>query len=82
MSILRVFPTKTSFTPTDELAFFGGPTLFVPDHDEVHISVTFTWDKKKAVFLKKQWEGFTDKIVRIGGPAYGLWGMISLPASI
>ena len=27
MKIARVFPTKTSMSPTDPLAFFGPPTL-------------------------------------------------------
>ena len=43
MNIARVFPTKTSMTPTDPLAFFGPPTLdaIAAEPDEVHISVTF-----------------------------------------
>ena len=67
---IRVFPRKTNMTPIDEYAFIGMPTLFIPDHDEIHISVTFTWDIDKALFLKKQWENFTNKPVLIGGPAF------------
>lgn len=44
MKIARVFPTKTSMSPTDPLAFFGPPTLdaIAAEPDEVHISVTFS----------------------------------------
>lgn len=72
MRILRVFPTRTSYTPTDELAFCGPPPMaeFVPEHDEVHISCTFTWDMDKAEDLAFQWEGATNKPVKLGGPAY------------
>ena len=50
MKIARVFPTKTSMSPTDPLAFFGPPTLdaIAAEPDEVHISVTFSWDLEKA----------------------------------
>lgn len=70
--ILRVFPTRTSYTPTDELAFCGPPPMaaFIPEHDEVHISCTFTWDMDKAEDLAFQWEGATNKPVKLGGPAY------------
>lgn len=72
MRILRVFPTRTSYTPTDELAFCGPPPMaaFIPEHDEVHISCTFTWDMDKAEDLAFQWEGATNKPVKLGGPAY------------
>lgn len=72
MRILRVFPTRTSYTPTDELAFCGPPPMaaFIPEHDEVHISCTFTWDMDKAEDLTFQWEGATNKPVKLGGPAY------------
>lgn len=70
--ILRVFPKRTSYTPTDELAFDGPPPLpcFIPEHDEVHISCTFTWDMDAAEALAYQWEGATNKPVKLGGPAY------------
>ena len=50
MKIARVFPTKTSMSPDDPLAFFGPPTLdaIAAEPDEVHISVTFSWDLEKA----------------------------------
>ena len=68
--IIRVFPRKTSYTPDDEYAFVGMPPIFLPEHDEVHVSCTFTWDKAYAEELAFQWEGRTNKPVRLGGPAY------------
>lgn len=68
--ILRVFPRKTTYSPDDELAFFSAPPLpyFIPEHDEVHVSCTFTWDKKESEWLAFQWEGVTNKHVKLGGP--------------
>lgn len=68
--IIRVFARKTSMTPTDEMAFYDVPGLFVPDHDEVHVVVVFTWDIERGQFLRDAWESVTDKPVRIGGPAF------------
>lgn len=69
--IIRVFCRQTSYTPTDEYAFVGPPPgLFIPEHDEVHISVSFTWDKPLAEELAFQWESVTNKPVKLGGPAY------------
>jgi len=72
MNILRVFPRETSYTPTDELVMIGEPPMpeLIPEHDEVHISCTFTWDMDRAEELAFQWESATDKPVKIGGPAY------------
>lgn len=67
MKIARVFPTKTSNSPDDPDAYFGPPELFMPDYDEIHVSVAFTWDIKRARELKKQWEAIAP--VKIGGPA-------------
>ena len=53
--IARVFPTRTSLSPTDEHAYFDTPALFTPDYDEVHISVTFTWDLPKVDRLASEW---------------------------
>jgi hypothetical protein len=65
--IARVFPRRTHGTPTDELAFVGYPGLFPPDVDEVHVSVTFTWDLPLAEELAKAWEPIAP--VKLGGPA-------------
>lgn len=72
MRILRVFPKRTSYTPTDDLAFVGPPPMaeFIPEHDEVHVSCTFTWDMDEAEDLAYQWEGSTRAPVKLGGPAY------------
>ena len=71
MRIIRVFCRKTSYTPTDDMAFVGPPPgLFIPEHDEIHISCTFTWDMDYAEELAFQWEGVTNKPVKLGGPAY------------
>ncbi len=70
MRIARVFPSKTKWTPDDDLAFFGDPGLWRPDADEIHISVTFSWNIENGKRLKKSWERFY-KTVRLGGPAFG-----------
>lgn len=68
----RVFPTKTKMSPDDQHAYFGYPPFreFLIDYDEVHISVTFTWDIKRGYELKTAWEQYFDN-VKIGGPAIG-----------
>jgi hypothetical protein len=72
MRIARVFPRRTNATPVDELAFIGEPGLFVPDVDEVHVSVTFTYDLPCAEKLARAWERIAP--VKIGGPATGMPG--------
>lgn len=70
MKIARVFPRKTAATPYDDLVFFDSPPMLsLPEIDEVHISVTFTYDKRKAEDLAFQWE-IVGVPVKIGGPAY------------
>ncbi|MDR3148753.1 MAG: hypothetical protein LBT88_01865 [Oscillospiraceae bacterium] len=71
MKIARVFPRRTSATPDDELAFINcsPPMLTLPEIDEVHISVAFTWDKPRAEPLALEWE-ITGVPVKLGGPAY------------
>ena len=69
--IIRVFPQRNSYTPDDEYALIGLPGLLIPEHDEVHISCVFTWDKEWCENLAFQWEGRTDKPVKLGGPAFG-----------
>lgn len=71
VKIIRVFPHKTSFTPDDDMVFIGlPPGLFIPKHDEVHISCTFTWDMEYSEHLLYQWTAYTDKPVKLGGVAY------------
>jgi hypothetical protein len=68
VKIARVFPRKTKATPDDSLSYFGPPDLF-SEADEVHVSVTFTYDKDKAEALAEQWRWVAP--VKIGGVAYG-----------
>jgi hypothetical protein len=68
MKIIRVFPRRTKATPDDELAYVGSPDLFA-EADEIHISVTFTWDKAVAERLAEEWRFVAP--VKIGGVAYG-----------
>ena len=67
--ILRVFARKTNLTPVDDLAFYDVPGLFIPEHDEVHVVVTFTWDIERGKWLQDCWQDVTDKPVKwdIGG---------------
>jgi hypothetical protein len=76
MRIIRVFPRRTNATPTDELAFVGEPTMFA-EADEVHISVTFSWDIPEVERLEKEWR--TVAPVKIGGPATGQRGENFVP---
>lgn len=68
MKLIRVFPRKTNATPMDEAVSFTAPTLF-DEADEVHISVTFTYDLGKADELYKQWRHVAP--TKIGGVALG-----------
>ena len=68
MKIIRVFPRKTKATPIDDLVRFGPPGLF-DEADEIHVSVTFSYDLPKAEELAKQWGCVA--LVKIGGPATG-----------
>jgi hypothetical protein len=71
MRIIRVFPRRTKATPTDNLAYIGGPDMFA-EADKVHISVTFSWDMKEAERLEKEWRHIAP--VTVGGPATGQRG--------
>lgn len=70
MRIARVFPRCTNATPDDALVFTGLPSKILPDIDEVHVSVTFTYDKDKAERLADSWAK-TGLPVKLGGAAYG-----------
>jgi hypothetical protein len=65
--IARVFPTKTSLTPDDKDAYYDAPDLFTPKYDEVHVSVTFTWDIPRAQRLADAWASIGE--VKLGGVA-------------
>lgn len=71
--ILRVFPRRTKATPDDSLVFTGPPTraaLNAGGFDEVHVSVTYTYDIPKAEDLAKKWKKAGVPVL-IGGPAFG-----------
>lgn len=55
------------------MAFIGDPPLFVPIVDEIHVSVTFTWDIPEAERLAEAWAKVAP--VRMGGPALGTKGL-------
>ena len=75
MSIARVFPRRTKATPDDEYAFVGEPGLFLPPSiNEVHVSVTFSWDLPEAERLARAWKRIAP--VKIGGPATGMSGRL------
>ena len=71
--IIRVFPRRTSYTPEDMYVFIGPPPFkeLIPEHDEIHVSCTFTWDKRCCEELAYQWEAATNKPVKLGGVAFG-----------
>lgn len=73
---VRVFPRRTRATPTDALAFVGGPELWTKAN-AVHISVSFTWDLPEAERLEKEWRYVAP--VTIGGPATGMRGGDFIP---
>ncbi len=70
VTMIRVFPRRTKWTPTDALAFVGDPPLFRPEIQPVKVSVCFTWDIEDGKRLKRSWERFYPD-VEIGGPALG-----------
>jgi len=67
--MIRVFPRKTKWTPTDKLAFIGDPPMFRPPDQLVKISCTFTWDINECERLYRGWSDFYSD-VELGGPAF------------
>ena len=70
MKIARVFPRRTAATPDDALAFTTSPPKELPDIDEVHVSISFSYDLPKAEQLAEAWRR-VGVPVRLGGPATG-----------
>ena len=58
------------------MSFVGLPSLFA-EADEVHISVSFSWDLPDAEKLEKEWRQVAP--VKIGGPATGQRGENFIP---
>lgn len=79
MRIARVFPRKTAASPEDPLAFFGPPDInnIPSDIEEVHVSVTFSYDILKANELAEAWRHIAP--TKMGGPAMGDPGGIFIP---
>ena len=69
MKIIRVFPRKTSCTPIDEDVRINTTPDMFDDADEVHISVSWTYDLARAEELEKEWRYVAP--VKIGGCATG-----------
>lgn len=79
MIIARVFPRRTAATPTDGLAFIDAPPLLtLPEIDEAHISVAFTYDMPRAEWLAEQWE-VCGVPIKMGGPAFNQPGGEFIP---
>lgn len=70
--MIRVFPRRTKWTPTDSKAYVGDPQLWFPHliGEPIRVSVTFTWDIPEGQRLFRAYSKFTDDI-QIGGPAFG-----------
>lgn len=70
MTIARVFPSGTSMTPKDALAFINcDPPKKLPIIDAVHVSVTFSWDIPRDEQLAEKWLK-TGVPVEVGGRAF------------
>jgi hypothetical protein len=66
-------------TPTDELSFTSDqPPFFLPEVNEVHISVAFTWDLSKAERMAEAWRA-VGVPVKMGGPAFNQPGLDFTP---
>lgn len=76
--IIRVFPRRTRATPDDNLVFTTPPPKIIPEADEVHVSVTFTYDMEKAEQLAEQWHKIGVP-VKLGGAAFNEPGGIFVP---
>ena len=72
--MIRVFPRRTKWTPTDDMAFVGDPPLGIdldnPPETPVKVSVTFSWDREEGERLQRSWGRFF-RGVQVGGPACG-----------
>lgn len=75
--VIRVFPRKTSATPDDDMVRIAKPPGLFDMADEVHISVTWTYDLPLAERLAEQWKWVAP--VKIGGPATGDRGEAFVP---
>lgn len=65
MKIIRVFPRRTNATPDDENVRINTTPYFDDEADEVHVSVAFTYDMKRAEWLANQWSCVASKMNKI-----------------
>ena len=72
MRIIRVFPSKTRATPVDDLVRINKPPGLFDEADQIHISVLFSWNRKRTDELAYQWKQVAP--VQIGGPGTGMRG--------
>ena len=70
--IIRIFPRKTNATPMDANVRINVPPSFFDEADEIHISVTFTWDLPIAERLYNEWKHVAP--TKMGGVALGMKG--------
>ncbi len=77
-NVIRVFPRRTSCSPTDDYAFFGDPPFWRPPSESVKISVTFTWDILEGQRLADAWSVYYSD-VQLGGPAFNSPGREFVP---
>jgi len=68
MKIIRVFPRRTFATPVDKDVRVAVPPGLFDVADEIHISVSWTWDRPLAERLASLWSCVAP--VKVGGPAY------------
>ena len=68
MKIIRVFPSKTRWTPDDANAVINRAPTWFDEADEIHISVLFKHDISQAYYLAHQWEKVAP--VKLGGVAF------------
>ena len=68
MKIIRVFPRETKATPSDKNVVINRFPILYDEADQIHISVTFTWDIQRAEKLAYMWQSVAP--VLIGGPAF------------
>lgn len=69
--VIRVFPVRNKWTPTDDMVFIGDPPMFRPFDRSIPVlvSVTFTWHKKEGERLQEAWSQYYDNVC-LGGPAF------------
>ena len=70
MKELRIFPRRTNATPDDENVIINWQPNLFDFADKINISVTFSYDMKKAELLYNQWKHVAP--TEMGGPAFNL----------